>query len=39
MEIQPTIRLSPETPMEKLGEELKELKGVANPIGRTISTN
>jgi len=29
--IQPTIRLSPGTPMEELGERVKELKGIATP--------
>ena len=28
---QPTIGLSPGTPMEELGEGLKELKGIATP--------
>jgi hypothetical protein len=31
MQIQPTIRLSLRTPMEKLGEGLKEMKGIATP--------
>jgi hypothetical protein len=41
MQIESTIGLSPGTPMEELGEELKELKGLDyKPIGRTtISTN
>ena len=28
---QPAIGMSPRTPMEKLGEGLKELKGIATP--------
>ena len=32
MQIQPTIRLSPGTPVEELGKVLKELKGIATPF-------
>jgi hypothetical protein len=31
MQLQPTIRLSPGTPMEELGRELKELEGITTP--------